>query len=93
LLALPENQQGTAVSRLLGALGADHDALRIAARPAAREYPGPSIFWYSSMRGTLRDPGFPTLATELGLMKYWRTTHSRPDVCDEKAPPPFCRMI
>jgi hypothetical protein len=45
------------------------------------------------MRGTLADPGFPALATQLGLLKYWTTTHIRPDVCNEKAPPPFCRMI
>ena len=44
-------------------------------------------------RGTLADPGFPALATQLGLFKYWTTTHTRPDVCDEKAPPPFCGMI
>jgi hypothetical protein len=33
------------------------------------------------------------LAARLGLMKYWKTTHARPDVCNEEAPPPFCRMI
>ena len=33
------------------------------------------------MRGTLSDPGFPAVAAQLGLMKYWKTTHTRPDVC------------
>ena len=94
LLALPEDQQTDAVARLLADLGADHEAFQIAARIATtKEYPGPSIFWYHSMRGTLSDPGFPAVATQLGLMKYWKTTRTRPDVCNEKAPPPFCQMI
>ena len=33
------------------------------------------------------------VAAQLGLMKYWKTTRTRPDVCNEKTPPPFCRMI
>lgn len=94
LLALTEDQQSEAVARLLAELGANHEAFQIATRVAAtKEYPGPSLFWDRSMRGTLADPGFPAVATQFGLFKYWTTTHTKPDVCDEKAPPPFCRMI
>jgi tetratricopeptide (TPR) repeat protein len=93
LLALPPDQQRDAVARMLGELGAGHEAFQIAARQATREYPGPSIFWYPDMRATLSDPGFPLEAERLGLMKYWQTTHTKPDVCNEKAPPAFCRMI
>jgi tetratricopeptide (TPR) repeat protein len=94
LLALPEEQQGEAVAKLLADLGANHEAFRIATRIATtQEYPGPSLFWDRRMRGTLADPGFPALATQLGLLKYWTTTHTRPDVCNEEAAPPFCRMI
>ena len=94
LLALPEDQQKEPVARLLAELGANHEAFRIATRIATtKEYPGPSLFWDRSMRGTLDDPGFPAVATQFGLFKYWTTTHTKPDVCDEKAPPPFCRMI
>jgi hypothetical protein len=94
LLALPEDQQKDAVARLLAELGANHEAFQIATRIATtKEYPGPSLFWDRSMRGTLADAGFPAVATQLGLFKYWKTTHTRPDVCDEKAPPPFCAMI
>jgi tetratricopeptide (TPR) repeat protein len=92
LLALPEEQQWEAVANLLADLGANHEALQIATR-IAQEYPGPSLFWHRSMRGILADPGFPAVATQLGLLKYWTTTHTRPDVCNEKAAPPFCRMI
>jgi len=56
LLALPQEKQTKAVARLFGALGADHEAFRVAAPLAARNFPGPSIFWYPSMRGALSDP-------------------------------------
>jgi tetratricopeptide (TPR) repeat protein len=94
LLALPEDQQSEAVARLLGDLGATHEALQIATRiTMTQEYQGPSLFWHRSMRETLADPGFPAVAEQLGLLKYWTTTHIRPDVCSEEAAPPFCRMI
>jgi tetratricopeptide (TPR) repeat protein len=94
LLALTEDQQKDAVAKLLADLGANHEAFQIATRVATmREYPGPSLFWDRRLRGALDDPGFAAVATQLGLLKYWTTTHTKPDVCDEKAPPPFCRMI
>jgi len=94
LLALPEDQQDDSVARLLADLGANREAFRIASRiTTADEYPGPSLFWYRSMRGTLADPGFPALAEQLGLMRYWKTTRTKPDVCSDKDAPPFCRMI
>ncbi len=94
LLALSEDQQWEAVAKLLADLGADHEAFRIAIRIATtQEYPGPSLFWDRSLRGILADPGFPAVARQLGLLQYWTTTRTRPDVCNEKAPPPFCRMI
>ena len=94
LLALKEDQQTEAVARLLADLGATREAFQVAARIATtREFPGPTIFWNPSMRGTLADPGFPALASQLGLVKYWTTTRTRPDVCSVEAPPPFCRML
>ncbi len=91
LLALPDDQQNDAVARLLADLGANRAAFQVAARIAVGS--GPSIFWYPEMRATLVDPGFPALAKQLGLVDYWTKTHTRPDVCAERAPPPFCRMI
>lgn len=93
LIALPEKEQGDAVARLLASLGANREAFVIATRLAAKKYPGASLFWYRGMRGTLSDPGFPAVAAKLGLINYWKTTGTRPDVCSETAPPPFCRMI
>lgn len=93
LLALPQEEQSEAVARLLADLGANHEAFLIATSLAGRSYPGPSIFWFSNMRPTLSDPDFPRVAEQLGLMTYWKTTRTKPDVCHEEAPPPFCRMI
>ena len=93
LLALREDQQYYAVAWLLADLGATDEAFRIASRLVTRECPGPRIFWHRSMRSTLDDPGFPALATQLGLMKYWKATRTKPDACNDKSPPAFCRMI
>jgi tetratricopeptide (TPR) repeat protein len=93
LLALPSVEQDAAVAKLLADLGANRDALRIAASLSGRYFPGPSIFWDPRMRSALNDAEFPALATELGLMNYWKATKTRPDVCKGADPPPFCRMI
>jgi tetratricopeptide (TPR) repeat protein len=94
LLALKEDQQWDTLPTLLADLGANHEAFQVASRIAAtQEYPGPSLFWDRRMRGTLDDPGFPAMLEQLGLLKYWKTTHTRPDICEENAPPAFCRMI
>lgn len=93
LVALPREQQNDKVASLLVQLGANHEAFQIAAWLATHKYAGPSIFWYPSMRASLDDPGFPALATQLGLMEYWKTTRKKPDVCNEKAAPSFCKMI
>jgi tetratricopeptide (TPR) repeat protein len=94
LLALPEDQQKDPVAKLLAELGANHEAFEVAVRVAkGREYPGPALLWDRRLRAILADPGFPTVAKELGLVDYWKTTHTKPDVCEEKAPPSFCEAI
>jgi tetratricopeptide (TPR) repeat protein len=93
LLALPENQQNTAVAWLLADLGAAREAFGLASRLVTEGYSGPSMFWHRSMRSALDDPEFPALATQLGLMKYWKATGTMPDVCNEKSAPAFCSMI
>lgn len=93
LLALREDLQGSGVATLLADLGATREAFNMASRLAGRASQGPAIFWHPSMRGALRDPGFPALATQLGLMHYWKTTRAKPDACNDEDPAPFCRMI
>jgi tetratricopeptide (TPR) repeat protein len=93
LLALPQDQQGPVIPKLLAQLGDDRAAFQLARRLVFEHRAGPSIFWDRKMRGTLSDPGFPRLATQLGLMTYWKATHAKPDACVEPTPPPFCRVI
>jgi tetratricopeptide (TPR) repeat protein len=93
LVRLPPQQQNAGVALLLGKLGADHAAFLAAARLSQREYPGPSLFWYPGMRGALDDPDFPALAEGLGLIDYWKTSRTRPDVCREALAPAFCQRI
>jgi tetratricopeptide (TPR) repeat protein len=94
LLALPEAQQSEAVARSLANLGADAKAFDVAAGiVTTKEYPGPSILWHRDLRRILADPRFPALAAQVGLMKYWTTSGTKPDVCNEESAPPFCKMI
>jgi DNA-binding winged helix-turn-helix (wHTH) protein len=86
LLALPKDQQSGTVATMLAALGANHEALQVAAHI-------PWLFWRRSMRGVLNEPAFPAVAKQLGLMTYWRTSRTKPDICLTKTEPPFCRMI
>jgi TIR domain len=86
LLALPKGEQNDRVATMLAALGANHQALVAASQ-------SPWLFWRRSMRAVLDDPGFPAVATQLGLMSYWKTSRTKPDVCRTKNEPGFCRMI
>ncbi|WP_214622090.1 winged helix-turn-helix domain-containing protein [Sphingobium nicotianae] len=86
LLALPKDKQSDTVATMLGTLGANRQALQVAARK-------PWLFWRRSMRGVLNEPDFPAVATQLGLMTYWRTSRTKPDICLTKSKFPFCRMI
>jgi len=92
LLALREDQQYYTTAWLLADLGATADAFRIASRLSAGGS-GPSMLWHRSMRSVLDDPGFPELVTKLGLIDYWKTSRTKPDVCNDRSQPAFCSMI
>jgi hypothetical protein len=93
LLALPEDDQDGIVAWLLADLGAPHEAFQITQRllTTRREYPG--FLWHPHMRAVLDDPGVPALMKQLGLLDYWKRSHSRPDVCGGSGQPQFCRML
>jgi tetratricopeptide (TPR) repeat protein len=86
LVALPEGKRKEMVLTMLGALGANREALMMAAQK-------PWLFWRPSMRGVLNEPAFPAVAKSLRLLSYWKSSGTRPDVCRTKSAPPFCRMI
>ena len=76
---------------LLGLLGAPDLAFqKIEADPMLFSR---SALWQPGLAGALRDPSFPAFAERVGLMRYWKTTHTKPDVCSTAGAPPFCRMI
>jgi hypothetical protein len=93
LNALPDDEKNFAVVRTLAALGANHDALALFVKGIGSRWDWPSLLWYPSMRGVLNEPAVPSVLQQLGLVKYWRTTRTRPDVCSAMAAPPFCKMI
>jgi tetratricopeptide (TPR) repeat protein len=93
LAALPPDQQSYVVVRALAALGASRASLQSFVKGLNSRYDWPSLLWHPSMRSVLDEPEFPAFAERLGLMSYWRTTRTKPDVCAGNAPAPFCRMI
>ena len=93
LLALPEDQQEADVASLVAQLGDREGAFKIGARLAATDFPGPAVFWYPRMRPVLDLSAFSALAQRLGLVHYWRASHTKPDVCNGAGPPAFCRML
>lgn len=86
LLGLAKDEQDDRVVTMLAALGTRHEALKAASQR-------PWLLWLRSMRGVLDDPGFPAVAKQLGLMSYWKTSHTKPDMCRTTNMPPFCRLI
>jgi tetratricopeptide (TPR) repeat protein len=94
LLALPPDSQGRLVTTMLGALGAHGDVFRIiGGKTAAYNFMPRTWLFLPAMRPVLDDPAFPAFAQQVGLVRYWKTSHTRPDVCSTAGPPPFCRMI
>jgi len=94
LVALPPEMTGRVSATMLGALGDNADALKQTEAALHRgEADAATWLFYASMSGALRDPAFPAAAQRMGLMHYWKTTHTKPDVCSGKNPPPFCGMI
>lgn len=93
LAELPDSQQNYVVVRTLAALGDSQGALRLFVNGINSRYDWPSLLWNASMRPVLNEPAFPAVIERLGLMSYWRTTRTRPDICAGNAPAPFCRMI
>jgi tetratricopeptide (TPR) repeat protein len=93
IAALPQDQQDPTAAKLLAALGAPHQSLQMLVSHLGSRFDWPSLLWYPSMRGTLDEPQIPAILGRLGLIKYWRTTRTRPDVCADKTAPAFCRMI
>jgi tetratricopeptide (TPR) repeat protein len=92
---MPSSAHGPMYVTLLGALGASSDALNgvVDAAADSQRAGTRSWLWTPALRGALRQPNFPAVADKLGLMSYWRSTHTRPDVCNGSDAPLFCKSI
>jgi tetratricopeptide (TPR) repeat protein len=92
--ALEQLRPTTLTISLLGALGAAPQALQLTARAAeANVYNARSWLFLPTMDTARRDPNFPAIAERLGLIRYWRSSHTRPTACMVTDAPPFCRTI
>lgn len=93
LMSLPPEARAARATTLLAALGANREAMQVVKAQVARDAPATSWLFIPPTRGILDDPAFPAFAQNIGLMRYWKATHTKPDVCTDKNPPSFCRMI
>ena len=95
LEATPPATRGGTYATLLAALEANRAALDaiVAAVVDGRRTGVRSWLFTPPMVGVLRDPAFPAVAERLGLIGYWRATHTKPDACHVRNAPPFCNMI
>jgi tetratricopeptide (TPR) repeat protein len=94
LTALPLDMKRRRAATLLGALGANREALELVGKNMELgRSEASSWLFIPSMAGAIRDPTFPEFARKHGLMTYWKTTHTRPDLCSAQDAPSFCQMI
>ncbi len=94
LLALPSDMKDSFVPNLLGLLGANWEALQTISDFYSKHfYDAPAMLFVPHSGAVLRDPAVIPLLQRFGLLNYWRKTHTEPDACSEKHPPPFCQMI
>ena len=81
--------------RMLAALGATDAAFR-QLEELARRRPEPAleaVTWDPVFADVRRLPGFASLTERLGLIRYWRATKTRPDICAAGNAPPVCATI
>jgi hypothetical protein len=97
LLAAAPSSQGrsarTTIS-LLGLLGAHAQALgTVQALAKTQPWRARMALLSTAMAGTRADPGFAQVAEQLGLIRYWRASHTRPDFCKAAGAPAICGTI
>ena len=76
------------VIRTLAALGAPRSLDFFFVKGSARDGLAVAAL-VRSIRGVLDDPTIPGIFEEVGMMNYWKATHTRPDHCRSKGPPAF----
>jgi tetratricopeptide (TPR) repeat protein len=78
---------------VLAALGARNEALNAAANLVrARGLLDAEVLFEPNMAAARAEPGYADLVRTLGLVGYWRSAPSPPDICRDAAPPRFCSL-
>lgn len=94
LVALPVGTGALLKVRLLGALGANAQALRMLEGAIAANRAGlRATLFEPTLAGARADPDFPGVLQRLGLIRYWKASHTRPDFCTVPNAPTVCRSI
>lgn len=76
---------------VLAALGARDAALRAAANLVrARGLLHADVLFEPNMAAARAEPVYAELVRKLGLVGYWRSASSLPDICREAGPPRYC---
>jgi tetratricopeptide (TPR) repeat protein len=79
------------VVAILAALGAREDAIRAAGNLVrARGLFEAEVLFEPHLAGARDDPAYARLVRDLGLVTYWRSAPSPPDICRGTARPAFC---
>ena len=79
------------VVALLAALGARDSALKAAANLVrARGLFDAEVLFEPNMAAARAEPAYAELVSKLGLVGYWRSAPSPPDICRDVAKPRFC---
>lgn len=78
----------------LGALGANPEALALAAAQIRRDGPrGLPVLFQPPLARARHLPQFADLARRHGLVSYWKSSGKRPDLCKEKGAPALCGKL
>lgn len=78
---------------VLAALGARNEALTAAANLVrARGLLDAEVLFEPNLAAARSEPGYAELVRTLGLIGYWRSAPSPPDICRGVAPPRFCSL-
>ena len=93
-LAVEGSTQGPLVIALLAALGAEQQALTLAAVHIQRDGPSAlSVLFQPPLAAARTTPQFTQLAERFGLVSYWRQSGHLPDFCKERSPSQLCARL
>ncbi len=82
------------VVELLGALGANQEALQAAEAAADQQvWDVRAAIFKPAMAGVRADPAFPAAADRLGFTRYWKASHITPDFCKAADAPAYCKTL